>query len=211
MNKGQLITNIGDWMNRTAGELNDIISQEIIESQFELESEHPFWFLIDDVQVPIVSGNSYVIVPDCVISLKGLYLTASGSDTHYPMQIQSYPVEMLNKHSTSTGRPRDAVIEGHIVFFNPTADGNYTLHAIAYHHLDRLDDDTDSNIWTTDYVRALRLKALINLEAFIDNDARINTWATLLRKTLEQMRAEAAQMQLSDFQEIRTDNEDIYY
>lgn len=41
MDYSNFITNIGQWINRRHGEADDIIAQQIIESQYELEKKFP--------------------------------------------------------------------------------------------------------------------------------------------------------------------------
>ena len=215
MDYAGLITNIGKWINRTNGEIDDVIAEQIVESQYELEKRVPMWFLIDEYTHPISDGSTSTLIPNHIIRILDMEIEDS-SGIRYPIMMvhtdrlrDLYPSN--NATLPDTGRPEMATILGHIVKFGPQADDDYTLHITAHHHLDPLTLTTNtSNTWTTTYLAALRFQVLIDLEAYIGDDPRIAVWKERLKDILADMEGEARDTANVGRREAISEPEDLY-
>ena len=189
MNYLELTTNITRWINRENGEMDDIIARQIIESQFELELYHPFWFLIKEVTVNIVAGMSEIVLPNYVIQIQNARIE-SGNNRERFIVINEERFINDNPDSSSVGQPLSGVLHGNVLYFDVVSDGSYALRLFIWRHLDDLDGNTAENIWTQIYTRALRFKTLIDLSSFISDDEKINTWNMQLNSALETLKKE---------------------
>jgi len=215
MNYAAYVTYIGKWINRTSGEIDDIIQQQIIESQYALEKKFKLWPLINEY-VSVLAANDFTLkVPNHIISIMDIEIIKSSTGTRYPIRFipgefkrDAYP--SISGTGAQTGLPAVATLRGHVLHFSPPADEAYSVRIWGHHHLDPLCDDDDSNVWTSTYLTALRLHVLINLEAYIGSDERMTTWKVLLNDILNDIKKEETQMILSGLQETVTDTEDVY-
>jgi hypothetical protein len=214
MNFAQLVTNIGKWVNRTNGEIDDIIAQQVIESQYELEKKFPLWFLIDEYTHAIASGATSVIVPDHTIRILDIEVEDS-SGIKYPLLFG--PMDRLrelypNNNATlpDTGRPQVAAVIGHLIKFAPQADAAYTLHITTHHHLDPLSTTNTSNTWTTTYLTALRLQTLIDLTLYIGDDDRVPLWKARLNEVIADLEGETRDADMVGMREAISEVEDLY-
>lgn len=210
-----MIENIGQWINRTNGEFDAVIAQQIIESQYELEKKFPLWHLIDEYSHPLVAGVTSTRLPNYIIRVLDLEIE-DASGFKYPVVFGTkdllrdrYPAVSAN--SPSTGRPQVASIKGHIIQFAPQTDATYTLRIWAWHHLDPLDLVTNtSNIWTTIYLSALRYHVLCAMSAFIQDDKRIQIWENKLLECIADLEAEVQQNDNIGTREAMSDVEEVY-
>jgi hypothetical protein len=211
----ELITNIGTWVNRTHGEFDDVIAEQIIESQYELEKKFPLWFLLDEYTHVIPANSSSTSLPNFIIKPVDLEIEDLEGYKH-PVFIGTkdtirdrYPAYTAN--SPVTGRPKVATVKGHVLQYAPQADRQYLLRMWAHHHLDPLNLTTNtSNEWTTIYLSALRYHVLVAMSAFIGDDGRIKTWEARLIECIADIETEIANMENVGTRETLTDTEEIY-
>lgn len=215
MNYSAFVTYIGQWINRTNGEIDDIIQQQIVESQYALEKKFKFWPLIDEYTSVLAANDFTLKLPNYMISVTDIEIIDSSTGTRYPIRFipgeakrDWYPD--ISGTNAETGRPKVATLRGHVIHFSPPADEAYSVRIWGHHHLDALEEDDDTNVWTTIYLTALRLHVLVNLEPYLGSDERIVTWKTLLKDILDDLKKEETQMALSGLQETVTDTEDVY-
>ncbi len=190
MNYLEITENFAKWINRENGEMDDIIARQIIESQFELETYHPFWFLIKEVTINIVSGMSEVVIPNYVIQIMNARIE-SGTQRSKFIIVNEDRFVNDNPVVGQTGMPVSGVLHGNVLHFDCTSDDSYTLRLFIWRHLDDLDGGTAENIWTQIYTRALRFKTLIDLSSFINDDEKINTWNAQFSSAIETMKKES--------------------
>ena len=215
MTYAQLITDIGKWMNRTRGELDTIVAQQIIESQYELEKKFPLWFLTDEFFSTILAGSSSILLPNFTIRV----IDASMEDSQgvrYPFHFttlselrENYPFSMAL--TPETGMPAMGAVVGHVVEFGPQADDTYTMRYRLWHHLDPLDLVVNtSNEWTTLYLATLRYHVLCALSAYIKDDPRISVWEQRLTECLSDLESEVMRMNTPNISTMTAESEDIY-
>ncbi|MFA7040664.1 MAG: hypothetical protein WC191_09275 [Proteiniphilum sp.] len=215
MDYSNFITNIGQWINRRHGEADDIIAQQIVESQYEIEKKFPLWFLIDEYTQVIPAGATSTKLPNHIVRVLDAEILDSNS-LSYPLMFGT-PAIIRDRYPSfqSTNpikdRPQVAYAMGHVIRFAPQADAQYVLRFWAHHHLDPLDLTTNtSNVWTTTYLATLRMKVLVDLEAFLKDDERIPVWKTRLNELLDDLEAETRDMENVGMREAMSDTEDVY-
>lgn len=206
-----LIQSIAKWINRTNGEADDVIAQQIIESQYELEKKFPLWFLIDEYVLTITEGMSSVVLPNYAIKLLDAEIIDEDNVRNDFTVVPAGIFRQRHPLTTDTGRPEHGVIRGHSLQFAPEADASYTLRLHLHHHLDPLDLSTNtSNEWTTTYLSILRYKVLVDMEAYIGEDDRMATWRARLAECEAALKGEIADNELAGLQEIMTETENLY-
>jgi hypothetical protein len=215
MTYAELIDNIAEWLNRRNGELDNIIAQQIIESQAALEKKLPLWFLVDEFVSDIPAYSNSTVLPWHIIRIYDAEIRDSdnikyeiGVTSHATMR-DEHPFDVAD--TPETGRPRMLTIMGHTIRYAPQSDAAYTLRLKAHHHLAELHLVTNkSNEWTTNspYLRALRYDVLIGMEAFIKDDERLMIWKAQRDEILEDLQAEVTRQEITGMREMIT--EDLY-
>ena len=191
--------------------MDSIIASQVVESQHSLEM-HPYWFLIKQFDLSISAGDSYIRLPNYIVSIRDAEIVTSSTYRDPFVVKASNNVRDEYPNITLTGRPAVGFVQGHILYFSPKADASYTMRLWAHRHLDILSDDTDHNLGTDIYRAALRFRVLCDLEAYIGADERIAVWQQKLSTAIAEMRTETAELEACGTMvgDMLPDNEDIY-
>ena len=178
----ELKTSIGDWLNRSdlTAAIPDFIS--LAEAQIERTLR---------TRQMIVRANAsfdaqYGAVPSDFLETKSLKLTSTNPQT--PLQFLS--IDALDNEMTkftASGRPKFFGIVGGQFRLVPTPDSNYTTELTYYAKLTKL-----SNSVTTSWLLASSpdiylYGSLLQAAPYLQDDARIQTWATLYERALNDL------------------------
>jgi hypothetical protein len=178
----ELKTSIGDWLNRSdlTAAIPDFIS--LAEAQIERTLR---------TRQMIVRANAsfdaqYGAVPSDFLETKSLKLTSTNPQT--PLQFLS--IDALDNEMTkftASGRPKFFGIVGGQFRLVPTPDANYTTELTYYAKLTKL-----SNSVTTSWLLASSpdiylYGSLLQAAPYLQDDARIQTWATLYERALNDL------------------------
>lgn len=191
--------------------MDSIIANQVVESQYSLEI-YPYWFLIKQFDLPISAGDSYIRLPNYIVSIRDAEIVTSDNYRDSFVVRASNNVRDEYPDITRTGQPKLGFMQGHILHFSPKADDSYTMRVWAHRHLDVLSEDTDHNLWTDIYRSALRFKVLCDLEAYIGADERVAVWQQKLATAIAEMKSETAELEACGtlIGDMLPDNEDIY-
>ncbi len=168
---------LGDLKTRIADELAraDLASQIAlaISDAIDEASTHRFWFMeTRGLTLPITAGTSFYTADDIanLIEIDRLRLTVGGQDRTL-REMSDDEADRLNDGTAPDGEPYAYSRYGDQLRFYPTPRLDYTVTIDGLTKGDPLDDDTDSNIWTTTGERYVRALAKRNLLAEVIQDS----------------------------------------
>ena len=178
----ELKTSIGDWLNRSdlTAAIPDFIS--LAEAQIERTLR---------TRQMIVRANAsfdaqYGAVPADFLETKSLKLTSTNPETPLSfLSIDALDAEMT-KH-TASGRPKFFGIVGGQFRIVPTPDANYTTELTYYAKLTKLSSSVASNFLLASSPDIYLYGALLQAAPYLQDDARIQTWATLYERALNDL------------------------
>ena len=178
----ELKTSIGDWLNRS--DLTAAIPDFISLAEAQVERTLRTGQMI--VRANASFDAQYGAVPSDFLETKSLKLTSTNPQT--PLQFLS--IDALDNEMTkftASGRPKFFGIVGGQFRLVPTPDSNYTTELTYYAKLTKL-----SNSVTTSWLLASSpdiylYGSLLQAAPYLQDDARIQTWATLYERALNDL------------------------
>ena len=178
----ELKTSIGDWLNRS--DLTSVIPDFISLAEAQIERTLRTRQMI--VRANASFDAQYGAVPSDFLETKSLKLTSTNPQT--PLQFLS--IDALDNEMTkftASGRPKFFGIVGGQFRLVPTPDSNYTTELTYYAKLTKL-----SNSVTTSWLLASSpdiylYGSLLQAAPYLQDDARIQTWATLYERALNDL------------------------
>ena len=175
----ELKASIADWLNRSdlTATIPDFIS--LAEAQVERTLR---------TRQMIVRANAYFdaqygAVPDDFLETKSLKLTSTNPQT--PLQFLS--IDALDNEAanyTASGKPKFFGVVGGQFRIVPTPDANYTIELTYYAKLTKLSGSVASNWLLASNPDIYLYGSLLQAAPYLQDDARIQTWATLYERAL---------------------------
>ena len=175
----ELKTSIGDWLNRS--DLTNAIPDFISLAEAQLERTLRTRQMI--VRANASFDAQYGAVPADFLETKSLKLTSTNPQT--PLQFLS--IDSLDAESTkytASGKPKFFGVVGDQLRLVPTPDSNYTTELTYYAKLTKLSSSVASNWLLTANPDIYLYGALLQAAPYLQDDARIQTWATLYERAL---------------------------
>ena len=177
-----LKASIADWLNRTdlTAEIPDFIS--LAEAQMERTLR---------TRQMIVRANAsfnveYGATPADFLEVKSFKLTG----TNPPTPLSFMTIDALDAESTkftASGRPRFFGVVGTQFRLVPTPDSNYVTELIYYAKLSKLSSSVATNFLLDSSPDAYLYGSLLQAAPYLQDDARIQTWATLYERALNDL------------------------
>ena len=175
----ELKTSIGDWLNRS--DLTSVIPDFISLAEAQVERTLRTRQMI--VRANASFDVQYGAVPADFLEVKSLKLTSTNPQTPLSfLSIDALDNEMT-KH-TASGRPKFFGIVGGQFRIVPTPDSNYTTELTYYAKLSKLSNSNTTNWLLTSNPDIYLYGALLQAAPYLQDDARIQTWATLYERAL---------------------------
>ena len=179
----ELKTSIGDWLNRSdlSATIPDFIS--LAEAQIERTLR---------TRQMIVRANAsfdqqYGAVPSDFLEVKSLKLTS----TNPPTPLSFLTIDLLDEQSssyTASGKPKFFGVVGNQLRILPTPDSTYTTELTYFAKLTKLSSTVTTNWLLTSSPDIYLYGALLQAAPYLQDDARIQTWATLYERALNDLR-----------------------
>ena len=179
----ELKTSIGDWLNRSdlSATIPDFIS--LAEAQIERTLR---------TRQMIVRANAsfdqqYGALPADFLEAKSLKLTS----TNPPTPLSFLTIDLLDEQSssyTASGKPKFFGVVGNQLRILPTPDGTYTTELTYFAKLTKLSNIETTNWLLTSSPDIYLYGALLQAAPYLQDDARIQTWATLYERALNDLR-----------------------
>jgi hypothetical protein len=188
----ELRTSIGDWLNRSdlAATIPDFIS--LAEAQIERTLR---------TRQMIVRANAsfdteYGAVPSDFLEVKSLKLTSTNPIK--PLEFLSIgDMDETRSQYTASGKPRFFTVVGNQLRIAPTPDGTYTAELIYFAKLTKLSNSVTSNWLLASSPDIYLYGSLLQAAPYLQDDARIQTWATLYERALNDLRTADARASTS--------------
>ena len=178
----ELKTSIGDWLNRS--DLTAVIPDFISLAEAQVERTLRTRQMI--VRANASFDVQYGAVPADFLEVKSLKLTSTNPQTPLSfLSIDALDNEMT-KH-TASGRPKFFGIVGGQFRIVPTPDSNYTTELTYYAKLSKLSNSNTTNWLLTSNPDIYLYGALLQAAPYLQDDARIQTWATLYERALNDL------------------------
>lgn len=179
----ELKTSIGDWLNRSdlSATIPDFIS--LAEAQIERTLR---------TRQMIVRANAsfdqqYGALPADFLETKSLKLTS----TNPPTPLSFLTIDLLDEQSstyTGSGKPKFFGVVGNQLRVLPTPDGTYTTELTYFAKLTKLSNSVTSNWLLASSPDIYLYGSLLQAAPYLQDDARIQTWATLYERALNDLR-----------------------
>ena len=178
----ELKTSVADWLNRSdlTAAIPDFIS--LAEAQIERTLR---------TRQMIVRANAsfdaqYGAVPADFLETKSLKLTSTNPESPLSfLSIDALDAEMTKY--TASGRPKFFGIVGGQFRLVPTPDANYTTELTYYAKLTKLSSSVASNWLLASSPDIYLYGSLLQAAPYLQDDARIQTWATLYERALNDL------------------------
>ena len=175
----ELKTSIGDWLNRS--DLTSVIPDFISLAEAQVERTLRTRQMI--VRANASFDAQYGAVPADFLETKSLKLTSTNPQT--PLEFLS--IDALDNKAaeyTGSGKPRFFGVVGGQFRIVPTPDATYTTELTYYAKLTKLSSSVATNWLLTSNPDIYLYGALLQAAPYLQDDARIQTWATLYERAL---------------------------
>ena len=175
----ELKTSIGDWLNRS--DLTTAIPDFISLAEAQIERTLRTRQMI--VRANASFDAQYGAVPADFLETKSLKLTSTNPQT--PLQFLS--IDALDNEATKytgSGKPKFFGIVGGQFRLVPLPDSNYTTELTYYAKLSKLSNANTTNWLLTSNPDIYLYGSLLQAAPYLQDDARIQTWATLYERAL---------------------------
>lgn len=178
----ELKTSIGDWLNRS--DLTSVIPDFISLAEAQIERTLRARQMI--VRANASFDAQYGAVPADFLESKSLKLTSTNPQTPLSfLSIDALDAEMTKY--TGSGKPKFFGIVGGQLRIVPTPDATYTTELTYYAKLAKLSNDNTTNWLLASSPDIYLYGALLQAAPYLQDDARIQTWATLYERALNDL------------------------
>ena len=178
----ELKTSIGDWLNRS--DLTTAIPDFISLAEAQIERTLRTRQMI--VRANASFDAQYGAVPSDFLETKSLKLTSTNPQT--PLEFLS--IDALDNKAaeyTASGKPRFFGVVGGQFRIVPTPDATYTTELTYYAKLAKLSSSNTSNWLLSSSPDIYLYGSLLQAAPYLQDDARIQTWATLYERALNDL------------------------
>jgi hypothetical protein len=175
----ELKTSIGDWLNRS--DLTSVIPDFISLAEAQIERTLRARQMI--VRANASFDAQYGAVPSDFLETKSLKLTSTNPQT--PLEFLS--IDALDQKAaeyTASGKPKFFGVVGGQLRIVPTPDSTYTTELTYYAKLSKLSTSNTSNWLLSSSPDIYLYGSLLQAAPYLQDDARIQTWATLYERAL---------------------------
>lgn len=178
----ELKTSIGDWLNRS--DLTSVIPDFISLAEAQVERTLRTRQMI--VRANASFDAQYGAVPSDFLEAKSLKLTSTNPQTPLSfMSIDALDAEMTKY--TASGKPKFFGVVGGQLRIVPTPDSTYTTELTYYAKLSKLSTSNTSNWLLSSSPDIYLYGSLLQAAPYLQDDARIQTWATLYERALNDL------------------------
>jgi len=178
----ELKTSIGDWLNRS--DLTSVIPDFISLAEAQIERTLRARQMI--VRANASFDAQYGAVPSDFLETKSLKLTSTNPQT--PLEFLS--IDALDQKAaeyTASGKPRFFGVVGGQLRIVPTPDATYTTELTYYAKLAKLSSSNTTNWLLASSPDIYLYGSLLQAAPYLQDDARIQTWATLYERALNDL------------------------
>jgi hypothetical protein len=172
-NYSELKSAIADWLDRT--DLTDSIPNFIALTEARHKRDFKLRRLETRVTANTVADQEYYSLPDNYIAMRNIQLN---TDPKTSLEYLT-PEQMDRVYAGSMkGKPKAYSIMVNDIQLRPTPDGVYQIELLYYKHVNPLSDSNATNEILDNHPDIYLYGALVEAEPYLQNDKRIQTWAS---------------------------------
>jgi|APGre2960657423_1045063.scaffolds.fasta_scaffold24987_3 hypothetical protein len=178
----ELKASVADWLNRTdlTTEIPDFISLAEAQMERTLRTRQML------TRTTLTVDSEFETTPADFLEVRALKLTSTNPDTPLSfMTMDSLDDEATRE--TGGGRPKFFGVVGTEFRFVPTPDAAYTAEIVYFANLNKLSASVATNFLLTSSPDAYLYGALLQAAPYLQDDARIQVWATLYERALNDL------------------------
>lgn len=178
----ELKTSIGDWLNRS--DLTAVIPDFISLAEAQIERTLRTRQML--TRTTLTVDAEFESTPSDFLEVKAFKLTSTNPDT--PLSFMT--MDALDQESTkftASGRPKFFGVVGSQFRFVPTPDSTYTAEIVYFANLNKLSGSVATNFLLTSSPDIYLYGSLLQAAPYLQDDARIQTWATLYERALNDL------------------------
>jgi len=178
----ELKASVADWLNRTdlTTEIPDFISLAEAQMERTLRTRQML------TRTTLTVDSEFETTPADFLEVRALKLTSTNPDTPLSfMTMDSLDDEATRE--TGGGRPKFFGVVGTEFRFVPTPDAAYTAEIVYFANLNKLSSSVATNFLLTSSPDAYLYGSLLQAAPYLQDDARIQVWATLYERALNDL------------------------
>ena len=176
-NYSELKSAIADWLDRT--DLTDSIPDFITLAETRHRRDFKIRRMETRVTANTVADTEYYTLPDNFVAMRNIQLNTD------PKTALEYltPEQMDRIYAGSNkGKPKAYSIIGNNIQLRPLPDSAYEIEMLYYKYFTPLSDSNTTNDMLTYHPDAYLYGALVEAEPYLQNDKRIQTWASFYER-----------------------------
>ena len=182
----ELKASIADFLNRD--DLTAVIPDFVKLAETKMNRELRHWRM--EKRATAQLDSQYTGLPSDFLQPIRFVITAA--DTSVLEQTSALEISKLrDANNNAVGRPTSYTILDGSIEVHPTPDATYTLEMLYYETIDTLNAQTTSNWVLTNYPDAYLYGSLIHSAPYLQDDARMASWAALYEKAIGDINSES--------------------
>jgi hypothetical protein len=172
-NYSELKSAIADWLDRT--DLDDSIPDFIALAEARHKRDFKLRRMETRVTANTIADTEYYTLPDNYIAMRNIQL-----NTNPKTSLEYLTPEQMDRiyAGSNKGKPKAYSIIGNDIQLRPTPDSVYEIEILYFKHFTALSDSSPTNDMLTNHPDAYLYGALVEAEPYLQNDKRIQTWAS---------------------------------
>jgi hypothetical protein len=172
-NYSELKSAIADWLDRT--DLDDSIPDFIALAEARHKRDFKLRRMETRVTANTIADTEYYTLPDNYVAMRNIQL-----NTNPKTSLEYLTPEQMDRiyAGSNKGKPKAYSIIGNDIQLRPTPDSVYEIEILYFKHFTALSDSSPTNDMLTNHPDAYLYGALVEAEPYLQNDKRIQTWAS---------------------------------
>jgi len=170
----ELKTAIAGWLDRE--DLTDIIPDFIALTESRHRRDFKIRRMETRVTASTVADTEYYTLPDNYVAMRNIQLN---TDPKTSLEYLTPEIMDRVKGGSSTGKPKAYSIIGNNFQLRPIPDSVYEIEMLYYKYFTPLSDSNTTNDMLTYHPDIYLYGALVEAEPYLQNDKRLQTWASL--------------------------------
>ena len=172
-NYSELKSAIADWLDRT--DLTDSIPDFITLAEARHKRDFKLRRMETRVTANTIADTEYYTLPLQYVAMRNIQL-----NTNPKTSLEYLTPEQMDRiyAGSNKGKPRAYSIIGNDIQLRPLPDSVYEIEMLYYKYFTPLSDSAPTNDMLTYHPDAYLYGALVEAEPYLQNDKRIQTWAS---------------------------------
>lgn len=178
-NYTDLQATIASYIGRT--DLTSVIPDFITLAETRIARQLRTRQMLKSATATMTAGDNTVGLPSDFLEMRDLYVQGN------PRIVVTYLTPSAftrDARAMDSGKPVYYTILGAELCFAPIPDAAYVLDMLYFYKPDALSSTVPSNVFLANYADALLYGALAESEPYLMNDARVQTWAGLYDRAI---------------------------